>query len=584
MILTTQQQAVVDHEGNFLLLACPGSGKTRSAAERSARLAKSPGMKLAVCSFTNVGADRIGGVLAQHLGVVLEREHFLGTIHRFLQRYVLWPYAHLRGAKRGPTIKEGSWPDLPVHGDNKQRMTLDSFRYTPDGSLVVSDRPRWVSGSDQEIIASVGKEVTRRKTAIFEQQGLLTPDDAMFVALRILREYPDTARAVARRFDEVLLDEAQDTSELQLACLDALHATGELRSLVLVGDLEQSIYSFQGASAERCAKLAEDRCLDVLRLTENHRSSQLICDAAVNFCGRSDPDIAVGPHAACEIPPEVALYPPNDPGAALDIYRERLAAHGIPTSDATVLGRNWKVVNAINGQSPLFDESDRRYHLGQLASRLAEGKLTRSDVVTAERLIAYCSWDETHLADLAEDKRAALRKAAGELLRRLPQLDGDLSRWLIAARSELGRVATSLNDPPARTGGQAVNTNPEYENLRARDVFSPAPQDLSARTVHSFKGEDSDAVMVVIRRYIGNDPTAQLDLLEAAASGSEPDAERQEEQRVLFVALTRARRYCLVALPDDERGRSVATSCEALGFQLATNLLPTPAATQHEPS
>jgi DNA helicase-2/ATP-dependent DNA helicase PcrA len=567
--LTAQQQAVVDAEANVLLLACPGSGKTRSAAERAARLVGTPGTKVAICSYTNVGAERIGRVLADELRVVLGPEHFLGTIHRFLHRYVLRPYAHLLGAERGPFVHEGGgWPDLPVHGDNKQRITLDRFRYDADGHLVVTQIPRGVSGTEERIIESVGAEVTRRKTAIFKRAGVLTADDAMYVALKVLRGFRDVADAVAARFDELLLDEAQDTSELQLACLEVLHKTDALRSLVLVGDLEQSIFSFQGASAARCAKLATDRGLDVLKLSENHRSSQLICCVAINFCSRETPDEAVGPHAGCEISPEVMLYPAKDPGAAMDIYRERLAIHGLAVADAAVLARGWKVVDALNGQTPLFDDDDRQYRLGQLAARLAEVTLTRRDVEGAQRLISYCAWNKTHLGGLEDDERRRLRKSAGELLERLPVLDGDVRSWLVAGRTVLHQVASSLETQLVHTGGHAIRTKPEHEQHAAADVFSPAPRDLHARTVHSFKGEDSDAVMVVIRRFIGSDPTAQLDLWEAAVAGADPDAEKQEEQRVLFVALTRARRYCLVALPDDARGRKVAASCTHLGFDL----------------
>lgn len=73
--------------------------------------------------------------------------------------------------------------------------------------------------------------------------------------------------------------------------------------------------------------------------------------------------------------------------------------------------------------------------------------------------------------------------------------------------------------------------------------------------------------MVVIRRP-HSDPTSQLELWEAAIGGTDLDPERAEERRVLFVALTRARRYCLVALPDDQRGIAVAETCDALGFQV----------------
>jgi DNA helicase-2/ATP-dependent DNA helicase PcrA len=571
MNLTPQQQAVVDADVSFLLLACPGSGKTRAAAERTARLVGTAGTKVAVCSYTNVGAERIGAVLSNELRVVLGREHFLGTIHKFLLRYIVHPYAHLLGAAHGPFIHEGDWPEVRVHGENTQRIALDKFRCTADGELVLCEKPRGVSGTPDEIIASVGEEVRRRKNGFFQHHGLLTADDAMWIALKILRKYPGIAEAVAGRFDELLLDEAQDTSELQLACIEVVHATGRLRSLVLVGDLEQSIFSFQGASAARCQQLAVDLGLSVLQLTENHRSSQLICNVAFSFCSRDAPDTAVGPHRDCSIQPEVALYPANDPAVAMETYRARLHGLGLVTGDAVVLARHWKIIDSLNGQTPLFKKSDRQYVLGGLAARLADGSLTAGDVRAAQRLVAYCAWGVVQVDTLPEEQRIDLRRAASTLLGQLPPLRGDLRSWLVEARGVLHDVAASLIDGElAHTGGRAVTAGAGYAEHRAVEVFSPAPRDLHARTVHSFKGEDSDAVMVVVRRPHASDPTSQLELWEAAVAGTEIDPEKAEERRVLFVALTRARRYCLVALPDDRRGRAVAGACSQLGFDVVT--------------
>lgn len=197
-----------------------------------------------------------------------------------------------------------------------------------------------------------------------------------------------------------------------------------------------------------------------------------------------------------------------------------------------------------------------------------EMTLTRRDVEHAQRLISYCAWNDTNLGVLEDDERRRLRTSAGNLLERLPALNDDVRSWLETARSVLHEVAPSLTTKVVHTGGQAIRTKLEHEQHLAADVFSPALRDLHARTVHSFKGEDSDAVMVVIRRFHGSDPTAQLDLWEAAVAGDNPNPQKAEEQRVLFVALTRARRYCLVALPDDARGRKVAASCARLGFEL----------------
>ena len=72
------------------------------------------------------------------------------------------------------------------------------------------------------------------------------------------------------------------------------------------------------------------------------------------------------------------------------------------------------------------------------------------------------------------------------------------------------------------------------------------------------QGEDRDAVMMVVRKAHGAGPTRQLDLFHAVASGADVGTDAEEERRVTFVTLTRARRYRLVALPDTPRGREVA--------------------------
>lgn len=109
----------------------------------------------------------------------------------------------------------------------------------------------------------------------------------------------------------------------------------------------------------------------------------------------------------------------------------------------------------------------------------------------------------------------------------------------------------------------AGDTLKEHE---AAAAFAPPELALTAQTVHSFKGEDSDAVMIVVRPHHASDPTSQLPLWEAAINGANVESKKEEERRVLFVALTRAARYCLVALPDDPRGRAVAETCSDLGL------------------
>lgn len=571
MKLTEQQRKrVVDAPGDLLLLACPGSGKTRSAAARVVRLADEPGMKVAACSYTNVGTERLSTMIAGDAKWFLGPQHFIGTIHGFLLRYVLYPFGHLLGAPRGPHVRQGAgWPEVVVGGNNRKRVALDAFRMDGTGELVVSRPPLFVPRADEglaELVELVGREVKSGKSGIFRTSGAVTADDAMWLSLQILRRWPDLAAAVAGRFDELLLDEAQDTSELQLACLAELRATDKLKSLVLIGDLDQSIYSFQGASAERCRELAADHELRTDELTQNHRCSQLICNVAARFASRDEPDTAVGEHAHCPIEPEVVLYPATDPIVAMRVFRARLGAHGIEPLEATVLARRWSIANQLNGLASPIEVEPRPLRLGRLASDLAAGRLTRIDLLATQQMLAYCAWGVSHIDELDEEHRASVRAATYRFLRALPTLEGDLRSWIKEAAQTLQVAGASLTADVSHTGGRMLRTKAGHAEHLAADVFSAPDADLSAQTVHSMKGEERAAVMVVIQRPHASDPTAQLELWRQTVAGDEIDPERAEERRVAFVALTRAQRYCLVAVPDTERGRDIAVACTDLGF------------------
>jgi superfamily I DNA/RNA helicase len=562
--LTDAQRDVVNADGDFLLLACPGSGKTRAAAARVTKIARTRGQKVAACSYTNVGAERIASILEQPLG----REHFVGTVHTLLLRYVVYPFAYLAGARRGPALRHGEWPTLMVYGDHKQRIALDAFRFDPTGNVVLADQPRSVKGTPEEILASVENEVRARKRGFFTKVGVLSADDAMWVALSLLRGHVQLARAVASRFDEILIDEAQDTSELQLACIAELKKAGTLRSLVLIGDLEQSIFSFQGASAAGCRALAEDHDLDQLTLNENHRCSQKICNAAAHFCAREKPDTAVGETSECEIDPELVLYPPHDPEQAVHLFRSRLEEHQIAVEDAAVLARRHTMVEALAGAVVKVEIQERPERVARIAVALAAGTLTRTDMRYAERTVARCAFgDVVEIEDLDHDDRTSLRTAAYEFLSHLPALTGDLRGWITGAKEALHGSASLLVNKPATAAGLLLKSKAEHQDAAVDAVFTPPSRDLVPQTVHSIKGEDRDAVMMVVRKPHGADPTRQFELFDAIASGVEIGKEAEEERRITFVALTRARRYCLVALPDTPRGREVAAACSGLGFR-----------------
>ncbi len=561
--LTQEQRAVVDTEKDFLLLACPGSGKTRTAAARIARL-HGEGLSVAACSYTNVGADRIASMLAHDHRLFFGPRNFNGTLHGLLLRYVVYPFAHLAGAKKAVRLWHGEWPTFPFEGDHRFPLALDQFRVLSNGCLYFSRPNRWAAKRTEEVLAKVGKAVIARKRGLFRKQGILSTDDAMWIALRILREQPLAAAALAGRFNELLIDEAQDTSDLQLACLHEIRASNRLRSLVLVGDLEQSIYAYQGASAEACRKLAADSGLETITLSQNHRSSQKLCDVAAHFSQR-EPDTAVGPNRNCGIEPELYLYPPSQPQAAVEHYRSRLEVHEISCDKAAVLARSRAMLIRLGGHEELVAIKPKPKLVGSLAAALASGTFSRNDVRRAEALLAWGAFD-CNPAELDPDIRQQLLTTAHIFIGELPKLDGNLRAWILSARAAYGRALIALVDEPSHKPGPALSTSDSHNEYDAAAVFAPPPTDLVPQTVHALKGEDREAVMVVLKKHHGNDRSNQLQLIHSVLDGAERSAVEEEERRISYVALTRAERYCLLALPDDPNGRALSERCKAIGF------------------
>ena len=306
--LSAQQFEAASGEGDFFLLACPGSGKTRTAGARFAELC-SRGDRVAATSYTNVGVEEVRSVISGDLGVVVPPSCFTGTLHSLLLRYVYYPFAHrVMGCTQPPRlmVDGGPWPDVVFDGNNKVRMPVSYFAFRPDGSLCVRRRPKRFP-YDKEAAAQKGQEQALRLKTRAAGYGLATFEDSMYWALRVLEEDDRLASAVASRFEEIVVDEAQDAGELQLAAVERIWKTGRLSSLVLVGDIEQSMLAFRGRAPGGCEALIERAGLRTTPLTENHRSSQRICDVAACFCLREAPDEAVGPDGECDLVPELFL-------------------------------------------------------------------------------------------------------------------------------------------------------------------------------------------------------------------------------------------------------------------------------------
>jgi superfamily I DNA/RNA helicase len=568
--LSREQQEAVTHPGNFFLYACPGSGKTRTTAARISRLAED-GRRVASCSYTHVGVEQIANNLTRASD---HPAHFNGTLHRFLLRYVLQPFGHLvTGSTVSPRLvpdEADLWPAIIFEDDPTRRLKVTSFHLNAQGSTEVRTVPFTLGLTPVQANAQGGEDAVKRKLRL-AAQGYVSFSDAMYWSLKVLQAHPHIARAVASRFDEIIVDEAQDTTDVQLECLRVLIETGSLQSLVLVGDTDQSIAAYAGASTDGCVTFSNVVGLTTLRLRENYRSSQLICNMAGNFRIERTPDTAVGPDATCTYFPEVFAYPKGRPQVAVNLFNDRLVELGEDPSAAAVLARSNRLCDKLNGVGKP-KVADRVARLGRIVFNLQSGAIGRADIAYVESLLMKVAWGVHTPHDLGHSAQEQLRLASVRLLSSAPSLDLDLADWTTALRQSLAVVLADLTDTPLLNPSNLIRNTNGQPKSPARLVFGPTSEGSTrGRTVHQVKGETRPTALLVTSETSSRG--SEIDLLGRHLRGETLTWDEQEELRVAFVALTRARRYCALAVPQASLDTALPVLIDA-GFRCAPTTKP----------
>ena len=285
MLNTQQRAAVTTSTGPVLVLAGPGSGKTRVLTHRIAWMLSemhvSPWQVLAV-TFTNKAAREMNHRLGVMLGDTSARAMMLGTFHATCAR-MLRREAESLGLSPNYLIFDTD-DQLTVMKQVVADMGLDDKRYRPHALLNA------ISAAKNELILAadypvhtyfdeiVARAYTQYQQTLRKNDGL-DFDDLLMETARMLQTNPVMVQQYRDRFQHILVDEFQDTNVAQYVILKQLAA--EHRSLYVVADEDQSIYSWRGADYRNIVRLRQDfpELLEFL-LEENYRSTQIILDGA----------------------------------------------------------------------------------------------------------------------------------------------------------------------------------------------------------------------------------------------------------------------------------------------------------------
>lgn len=281
-----QRQAVLHEQGPLLVLAGAGSGKTRVLTHRIANLIRTgkarPGEILAI-TFTNKAAQEMRDRVEMLVGP-RTRAMWVLTFHSANAR-ILRAEAEKLGYKRNFTIYDES-DALRLIKRCAEEAEVDPKRYPPRGiRRRISDAKNQMidAAAYAEGVSTVFEEIVAEVYRLYERRiqtmNAMDYDDLLLRTVNLFELYPDVRDRYANQFQQILVDEYQDTNRTQYRFLELL--AEKHRNLFVVGDDAQSIYGFRGADIRNILDFQKAfRDAEVVRLEQNYRSTQPILSVA----------------------------------------------------------------------------------------------------------------------------------------------------------------------------------------------------------------------------------------------------------------------------------------------------------------
>ncbi len=605
--LNEPQRTAASHcDGPLLIFAGAGSGKTRTIIYRIANLIAThrvaPYRILAV-TFTNKAAGEMRERLEHLAGPEISRDLWVGTFHgtcaKFLRRY-----HDAVGLDRNFVIYDDS-DQKAVIGRVIKDLGLDDKLYAPKALRAIisaakrdGDDPAEVDlgdGFDQNIVT-----IGRQYQAALRRSNAVDFDDLLLLVLKIVEDPESSAGAdLRRKFQFVLVDEFQDTNMVQYRIVRAL--TAETRNLCVVGDDDQSIYRWRGADVRIIRGFKRDFPeTQVVKLEQNYRSTKNIVGAALGVIApatdREPKELFTDNHEGEKV--RIIACPDERHEAAVvvgDIQSE--LGRGCSGSDLAIFYRTHAqsrvleeslrgagVPYQIIGGMKFFERAeikDMLAYLRLIANPASDTDFLRVVNVPARgigqksvaKLLELAAENATSLMDtvsnaltdqslsgavakkfktfhsLITDLRAANENLSpGDLLERTLEATG----YKVALEKEdtaesdarlqnLAELVGSLREyeQEAPETGEEVSLEGYLERVSlvaAVDTMEDVPK-VSLMTVHSSKGLEFDYVWITGMEE-ETFPFRGLD-------GEDPE-ELDEERRLAYVAITRARRKLVI--------------------------------------
>lgn len=281
-----QQEAVVTTEGPLLVIAGAGSGKTKVLTTRIAHLIKNIGVEpsnILAITFTNKAAKEMKERVVNLLGPIAYQIQ-ISTFHSFGLCVVRDNY-ELLGYKKEFTILDSDDSLLIVKRILKD-MNLDSKIYNPRAirNRISSAKNEMISPNELERFNACDfdekvVDVYQKYQEKLESNNSLDFDDLLLKPIELFNDHPEVLNEYQERFKYILIDEYQDTNEVQYTLTKLL--SKKSNNICVVGDESQSIYAFRGSNYRNILNFEKDyKNAKIILLEQNYRSTKTILNAA----------------------------------------------------------------------------------------------------------------------------------------------------------------------------------------------------------------------------------------------------------------------------------------------------------------
>jgi len=509
--------------GPLVILAGAGTGKTRVISRRAAYAIATgvvPAARVLLVTFT----DKAATEMVERMSALGQPGVMARTFHAHAVRQLrhFWPSRHV-GADPPQVLNS----KLPLIGP-LARTLPGHYKFTP--AKDIADTIEWakvrrIAPGDWERDAPVDRapipaDLFARLYANYERakerQGRVDFEDMLVLTVELLESDEEAARLVQSQKTWISVDEYQDTNPLQERLLELW--LGESPDLAVVGDPEQTIYTFTGATPDYLLRFADKHPgAQTVALTENYRSTPQVL-AFANRLTADGPRGALTTAASAGPEPTIERYAgPEVEIAAVVAGIRRLISAGTAPSDIAVLVR-------INAQLPPIEEALTRASVPY--SVRGQRFYQRAEVREARLLLRRAEMAATGSA-LVDAVRALFVKRLGYS----PDAEsvGDEGRERAASLELLLTIAADLVQAHADAGVAELTAQ-----LDRRDAAESDAQGVGVNllTYHRAKGLEWDAV------FLPQVEEGTLPIRQAKT-----DEQVAEERRLLYVGITRARTH-----------------------------------------